>query len=169
MKKFVVLAMLLATSAWAQKRADFAPPACAGNNISFNVKLDDSATTLAQPAPGKALVFFIHESGSGWAIGYPTTRFALDGNWVGADHGDSWFSISVDPGEHHLCADLQSSIVNNRSEFAHFQAEPGKVYYFRTRLTLSRTVELLSLEPIDSDEGRYLVQTFPLSRSTPKK
>jgi hypothetical protein len=52
---------------------------------------------------------------------------------------------------------------------AHLEAEAGKVYYYRTRLVLSRSVELLELEPIDSDQGKYLIASFPLSVSTPKK
>jgi hypothetical protein len=52
---------------------------------------------------------------------------------------------------------------------AHFTAEAAKVYYYRTRLVMSRTVELLELAPLDSDQGTYLIASFPLSVSTPKK
>jgi hypothetical protein len=93
----------------------------------------------------------------------------MDGAWVGANHGDSWFAVSVAPGEHHLCATLQSSFVNQRMELAHLQAEAGKVYYYRTRLVMSGTVELLDFDPIDSDQGRYLIASLPLSVSHPKK
>jgi hypothetical protein len=34
---------------------------------------------------------------------------------------------------------------------------------------MSRTVELLELDAIDSDQGEYLVATFPMAISTPKK
>jgi hypothetical protein len=54
-------------------------------------------------------------------------------------------------------------------ELAHFTAEAGKVYYYRTRLVMSKEVELLELDSIDSDQGQYLVASFPLSVSTPKK
>jgi hypothetical protein len=54
-------------------------------------------------------------------------------------------------------------------ELAHFTAEADRVYYFRTRLVMSRTVELLELDPIDSDQGKYLVVSSTLSVSTPKK
>ena len=93
----------------------------------------------------------------------------MDGAWAGADHSNSYFAVSAAPGEHHLCATLQSSLVDDRFEFAHFTAEAGKVYFFRTRLVLSRSVELLQLEPIDSDQGNYLVAIYPLAISTPKK
>jgi hypothetical protein len=68
-----------------------------------------------------------------------------------------------------MCADLQTSRYEDRTEFAHFQAEAGKVYYYRTRLVMSRAMELLELDPIDSDQGRFLIESFPLSVSKPKK
>jgi hypothetical protein len=64
---------------------------------------------------------------------------------------------------------LQSSLLAQRVELAHFTAEEGKTYYYRTRIVMSRSVELLELEPIDSDQGKYLVALFPLSVSSPKK
>ena len=96
-------------------------------------------------------------------------KVAVDGAWAGANHGNSYFSIFVEPGEHHVCVTLQSSLVAQRVELAHFTAEAEKVYYYRTRLILSRSVELLELNPIDSDQGKYLIASFPLGISSPKK
>jgi hypothetical protein len=93
----------------------------------------------------------------------------MDGVWVGANHGNSYFSVSVEPGEHHVCATLQSSLVAQRVELAHFTAAVGKIYYYRTRLIMSRSMELLDLDSIDSDQGKYLIASFPLSVSAPKK
>ena len=124
------------------------------------------------PETGKARIYLIHEAGipfSRATLGYPTSKFAIDGAWVGADHGVSYFSVSVDPGEHHLCATLQSSLVDDRVEVAHFTAEAGGVYFYRTRLVLSGSVELLELQSIDSDQGHYLAASFPSSTSTAKK
>ena len=50
-------------------------------------------------------------------------KLAVDGAWVGANHGNSYFSVSVEPGEHHVCVTLQSSLVAQRVELAHFTAE----------------------------------------------
>jgi len=68
-----------------------------------------------------------------------------------------------------VCVTLQSSLVAQRVELAHFTAEADKVYYYRTRLIMSRAVELLELEAIDSDQGKYLIGSFPLSVSSVKK
>jgi hypothetical protein len=126
-------------------------------------------STLAQPDPGKARVYFFQDAGTSHTLGYPTVKLAIDGAWVGANHGNSYFSVSVEPGEHHVCVTLQSSLVAQRVELTHFTAEAEKVYHYRTRLVMSRTVELLDLDPIDSDQGKYLIASFPLSVSNPKK
>jgi hypothetical protein len=167
--KIALVAMLFAPAAFAQAPSPGVASACGPGNVSFKVKLEEAASAPAQPVAGKALVYFIHDAGSSAVIAYPTTKIGIDGEWVGADHGNSYFSTSVDAGEHHVCATLQSSLVDVRSEFAHFQAEAGKVYYYRTRLVLSRSVEILELDPIDSDEGKYLVAFYQLSVSQPKK
>jgi len=167
--RFIGLLMLFAASASAQAPPVASPAACGHENVSFKVKLDESQHTLAQPDPGQARVYFVHDAGTSITLGYPTVKLAMDGAWVGANHGNSCFSVSVEPGEHHVCVTLQSSLVAQRVELAHFTAEAEKVYYYRTQLVTSRSVELLELEPIDSDQGKYLIATFPLSVSQPKQ
>jgi hypothetical protein len=176
--KVALAIFFFAASALSQQKVRFgqptanASPACGPARASFKVKVDDTQHVLAPPEAGKARIYFIHEAGIPFnrlTLGYPTSKFAIDGVWVGADHGDSYFSASVDPGEHHLCATLQSSLVDDRVELTHFVVEAGKVYFYRTRLVLSGSVELLELEPIDSDQGQYLVGFYPLSISKLKK
>ncbi len=167
--KIALVALLLAASAFAQTPSAVLPPSCGAVAVDFKVKLDDAQHAMAQPEAGKALIYFIHDSGESLFFAYPTTKIGVDGAWVGANHNDSYFSVLVAPGEHHLCAILQSSLVDGRKELAHLTAEAGKTYFYRTRLVMSKEVELLELEPIDSDQGMYLVASLPLSVSTPKK
>jgi hypothetical protein len=142
--RVAVVALLLAVPAFAQVRPAY-DAACGSGNVSFGVKLDESQHTLAQPDPGEARVYFFHDAGAERALGYPTIKVAIDGAWVGANHANSYFSVSIEPGEHHVCVNLQSSIYTQRVELAHFTAQAEKVYYYRTRLVLSRSVELQSL------------------------
>ncbi|MGA7294786.1 MAG: DUF2846 domain-containing protein [Terriglobales bacterium] len=167
--KFALVTVLFVASAFAQAPPASSPAACGPANVSFRVKLEGSQPTLAQPDPGKARVYFFHDAGTGVTLGYPTIKLAMDGAWVGANHGNSYFSVSVEPGEHHVCVTLQSSMVAQRVELAHFTAEAEKTYYYRTRLVMSRSVELLELDPIDSDQGKYLIVSFSRSVSNPKK
>jgi hypothetical protein len=167
--RIALVTLLFAASAFPQVPPSASTATCGPENVSFKVKLDESQHTLAQPDPGKARVYFFQDAGTSHTLGYPTVKLAIDGAWVGANHGNSYFSVSVEPGEHHMCVTLQSSLVAQRMELAHFTAEAEKIYYYRTRLVMSRTVELLELDPIDSDQGKYLIASFPLSVSNPKK
>jgi len=91
---------------------------------------------------------------------YATVRFGMDGAWVGADNGNSYFALSVDPGVHHLCANWQSSLgrFDKDVDLTSFTAEPGKVYYFTAYVTFeSRGVVTFSLTPTNEDEGKYRV------------
>jgi hypothetical protein len=168
--RIALVALLFAASAFVQTPpAALATAACGPEQVSFNVKKHESQHVLAQPDPGKARVYFFHDAGTSLGFGYPTTKLGINGTWVGANHDNSYFSVSVDPGEQHICASLQSSVADKRVELAHFTAEAGKVYYYRTRLLWSRSLELLELNPIDSDQAKYLIATFSLSVSNPKK
>jgi hypothetical protein len=166
--KVALIGFLFAVSAFAQNPSAVVPLICGSGDVNYKVKLDSTPQTQKQPESGKALVYFIHDAGTSAVFAYPTTKIGVDGAWVGANHSNSYFSIAVEPGEHHVCAALQSSLVDDRSEFAHFTAEAGKIYYYRTRLVMSREVELLELDPIDSDQGKYLIANYPLSVSHEK-
>lgn len=164
--------MLLAASAFAQDRsAVVAASACGPKGINFDVKRDESQHTLSPPEPGKARVYFIQDLGTVSCLGAClTTKIGLDGTWVGAHQYNSYFSVSVEPGEHHVCANPQSHFAsaNHTLALAHFTAEAGKVYYFRTRAFSSKTQGLFDLDSIDSDQAKYLIASYPLSVSHPK-
>ena len=71
-------------------------------------------------------------------IGDVTTRVGLDGTWVGANHGRSYVSFAVEPGQHRVCTDWQSSFkaVQKLSGAADLTAEAGKTYYYRMEVTI---------------------------------
>ena len=157
--KIVVVFMLLAAAAFAQNQPAVAPAACGPKDTNFDVKLDKSQHTLAQPEPGKARVYFIQDLGKVSCIGScGKTKIGLDGTWVGAIQHNSYFSVSVAPGEHHLCA-----APGPITAFAHLTAEAGKTYYFRTRGFNTATQVVFDFEPIDSDQAKYLIASYPLS------
>jgi hypothetical protein len=155
------LVMLFAVSAFTQ-----VPPAvtaaCGPKSGSFEVKLDKSQHALGQPDPGKALVYFIQEGGA--------AQIGLDGAWVGANKNSSYFAVSVEPGEHHVCADVRTprGIPGVPVGFLHFTAEAGRVYYFDAWVVYG-SQSYLFLGEVDSDQARYLIASYPLSVSTPNK
>lgn len=75
------------------------------------------------------------------------------------------FLVRGKPGERHLCVALQSEfpVAPRFVGCVHFTAEPGKVYYFRTRTLGSENRTFLDLQPIDSDQGEFLTAAYPPS------
>ena len=176
--KSVLVLMVLTLSAFAQQGPMPSAPACGSGKAKFEVKLDETQHTLAEPEAGKALVYFVQDVGAVNCLGGCfQTKIGLDGAWVGAVQHNSYFFMSVEPGEHHVCASPQSHVLSATAEkyastrlaLAHFTAEAGKVYYFRTRSHGSQNQELFDLDAIDGDQAKYLIASYPLSVSHPKQ
>jgi hypothetical protein len=167
--KIILSVVLLAVSALAQSQSAPVESACGPGNVSFTVKQDESQHSVAQTHPGKALIYFVQVISAGTGLGTPVTRIGLDGTWVGAFKHNSYFSVSVDPGEHHACMSVQSNNSLGKSvAFAHLTAEPGKVYYLGTQMFGTASWTHLEIGPIDSDQARYLIASTPLSLSHSK-
>jgi len=173
--KTAIVVILFAASAFAQESASVAtaPSACGPLGVNFDTATS-TAQPPAQPEPGKALVYVAEDFPTVQPnIGSPRIKIGLDGAWMGATHGRSYLFFSVDPGEHHLCIKWQSGLerFSKLASFAHLTAEPGKTYYYRARITYSSqwANEYLDLDPVDPDEGQYLVASSPLMTSHPKK
>jgi hypothetical protein len=159
--RIALIMMFLAASAFAQDQSAVAKAACGPNDTDFEVKLDKSKHALMQPEPGKARVYFIQDLGRISCIGAcGKIKFAIDGTWVGAIRHNSYFSVSVEPGEHHMCAAPGPVVA-----LLHLNAEAGKIYYFRTRDFTTATQTLFYFDPIDSDQGQHLIASYPLSVS----
>jgi hypothetical protein len=171
--KATLAVLFLAATAFAQKTGSAVAPGCGATDVKFEVKTDKSQHPVLQPEGGKAVVYFVEDDTQFQSAPKPTTRIGLDGTWIGANHGNSYFYFSVDPGEHHLCANWQSFVglgAGHQSSAAHFTAEAGQAYYFTVRNTWLREVMIakIDLVPLDSDEGQLLASRFAFSSSHPK-
>lgn len=68
-----------------------------------------------------------------------------------------------------MCVKVQS-FRGHPLGFLHFTAEAGRVYYFNWRVIYGEQSEAnLFLGEVDSDQAKYLIASYPLSVSTPKK
>ena len=123
----VVFAILCASEMMRAKT--ILPDACGDADVKFDVKGEKNQPPPAAAEAGKAQIVFT-ESGRGVA------RFGVDGAWVGANDGDSYFAVSVAPGEHHLCMSFQvpalagGKFKQESVRLLSFTAEAGKVYFF---------------------------------------
>jgi len=167
--KILAAIVLLACCAHAKdKRAiSRAEVGCGPQNVKYEVKTNESQHPTPAPEQGKALIYFV-------ADGHLTTSFGFDEQWVGAIDGGGYFFVPIDPGEHHVCAMLQSFLTQEvltrlpRVSVHSLKAEPGGTYYFRTRMVGISTGFVLQLEQLDSDEGRWFVAWSKFSTSHPK-
>jgi hypothetical protein len=173
MKAHFAVFFLVASALAQTNSAPNMAPGCGDPQVKFNVKTDKSQHPDAQPPSGKALVYFVEDDDTFESFPKPTTRVGVDGVWVGANHGDSYLSFAVDPGEHHLCASWQSLVAlgaRETSAAAHFTAEAGQRYFFRVKNVYLRDHAPGHMEfaPIDSDEGQLLASRYVLSMLRPK-
>jgi len=81
------------------------------------------------------VIYFVVDGRSVPGEGY-TSVFGVDGKWVGGLNAGRYFSVPIEPGEHHLCARRQSLLPPGgpRVSVHSLKAEPGGSYYFRTRM-----------------------------------
>jgi hypothetical protein len=164
MKTFAAIVLLSCCAFGQDKAAVSAMEAgCGPQDAKFEVKSDESQHPAPTPEDGKALIYFV-------ADGHLTTPFGVDGKWVGAVNGGRYFFVPIEPGEHHLCAMLQSFLTERgpRVSVHSLKAEPGGSYYFRTRMVGISTGFVLQLDQLDSDEGRWFVAWSKFSTSHPK-
>ncbi len=178
MYRYLFVALVLAAPAFAQNQSVDARAAagCGPADINFSVKTDKKQHAVTPPAPGKAMVYVIEEevTNPGTILpGHITTRVGLDGNWVGANHGASYLSFAVEPGDHRVCSDWQSIIeyMQKLSGAANLAAEPGKSYYFHVYVFTgdNQNQPYLTLEQVDEAQGLLLVSKSALSTSKAKK
>lgn len=166
--KTILAVILFSCVAMAQNDAaiEKAKSACGPGRAHFDVEATDYTNSVTQPTSGKALVYVIAE-------GPITARIGLNGAWVGAVEGNSHLSFPVDPGEHHVCASWQSIFFkgNDAVALSSFTVEAGKIYYFRVRATIQGKYapSLLDMEPLNPDQGSYMVLKSKISESHVKK
>ena len=176
--KTALMILLFASSAFPQgapsATGTAAAPGCGPADFKFEVKPSDSSHPVTQPEPGKALVYFMQDDKVFESHPRPTVKWGVDGNWVGATQSNTYFYISIDPGEHHLCSEWQTAVIvtaGRQASAAHFTAEAGQVYYFRAQDFFLRDTGAanIALGPVDGDEAQLLMTNFGFSSSHPKK
>lgn len=157
-------------------------PGCGPANAKFDISTAKQLPAAPAVQPGKALVYFLQDDLKYDWSPRPTTRFAIDGAWVGATHANSYFYVFIDPGEHHVCANWQSDTTGlawigpkRSTAAAGFTAEAGKIYYLRARdiarVDDNRIVSEpeVELSAVDPDEAQVLMSSFSFSSSHRKK
>jgi hypothetical protein len=169
------------------------PDACGDDKAQFDVKTAEGQPAPAAPPAGKAQIIFVDDDSvktSGFS--FTTFRYGMDGAWVGANKGNSYFVLNVDPGVHHLCMSPQTVSGKGRMTvgITSFTAEADKIYYFDAQLSMvggargtyvppvagangvstpgrtvggSPGVPSIDFVQLDDDTGKYRVKAWKLS------
>ena len=174
--KTIFVLLLFASPLLAQDDAAVARTAagCGPDQVNFDVKTDKKHHPAPKPEPGKALIYVFQDvkEGDVFNLGSPTTKVGLDGAWVGANHGNSYFFFAMDPGNRRVCAAWQSSLPEyaKLASAADLAVEAGKSYYLRVKVD-DRPYHLpaVKMEHIDAAEAELLIASSSLSASHPKK
>jgi hypothetical protein len=170
----LVILLFLSISALTTQTNSLGAPGCGPAGVQFGVKTTRSQNALPAPDFGQGPLGFLARRRKIRTCAEATTRFGIDGTWVGATHSNSYFYVSVDPGEHHPCANWQSKVLlgpRRPTSAMQFVAEAGKIYSIRARdlYIKDRPPAEVKLEAVDNDEAQILMNSFELSSSHPKK
>ncbi len=155
--------------------------ACGAVDTKLNADVAQP-TTMITPETGKALVYLIQRDDQtnalclGRKCGGADVRIGMDGAWVGETKGNSFVALSVVPGQHHLCVNWQSHFKKVSHHEAYLQplsVDSGQTSYFLIHVSAGNgggdaaVPFSLSLEPVNVDEAKMLLETSP--QSTLKK
>jgi Protein of unknown function (DUF2846) len=175
MQGLFALMMFLAPLAFAQSQT--ASPTAAGcgpAEVKFKVLIDQQNHSAGQPESGKALVYLIQDDTQFLSRPRPTTRVGIDGTWVGATQSKSYFYVSVEPGEHRVCASWQSFVgadVAHSTAAVHLTAVAAHTYYFVVRNSYQsqpRNPANIELVSVDDAQGQLLASESAFSTSRHK-
>lgn len=166
----VALGAGLTTFVAAQALASTLPDSCGNDKVTFDVNHQQPQATVAEaePEPGKARIVFIESVDTTSCIGCGVTaRIGVDGQWAGANRGNSYFVYPIAPGSHNLCANWQSKIgyLKNKVSMTSLAAEPGKTYYYKVNVSLASYG--FDLVPVNEDEAKFRLKTASLSIPKP--
>jgi hypothetical protein len=118
-KPFCALLLGCASLLVVQAEASGLPDSCGNDSVRFNVKLESKRPLFAGQQSGQAQVVFIE------ALEKNGTCIGVDGAWVGANQGNSYFSTFITAGKHNFCSDVQSKSGKLQLGMATLNAEAG--------------------------------------------
>jgi hypothetical protein len=162
--------MGMGVSAGAQQAPGSASPlaACGPDGTQFKTSRGAVGDTTAAESADKATVYVIESSDPrrGRVLSRPPVRIGMGGVWMGALEEFSYVRFSAEPGTRHVCAQWSShgNPTQDASLF-NFDVEAGKTYYLRVQITPDFSVDM---QPVSTDEGRFLVGATALSVSHAK-
>jgi hypothetical protein len=169
MKQLVaMLSFCVCLAAGLTARCTTLPNACGDDTVKLDISLQNRVLPAANA--DSATVVFVQRLSEA-CVGCSITRVGFDGAWIGADKGNSFFSATMAPGEHHVCAYWEAPLakIENRIGLLDFEALAGQIYYFEIEVgPRGKDIPVMRLKPISGDMGAFLVSRSKESVATPK-
>ena len=170
------LLLCLSFAAAAMAKETELPDSCGDPNTKFEVTTHESSTALPAPDAGKALIVFL-EPNEEACLGCYTQRFAMDGQWVGATKKHSYFTLQVEPGQHHFCS---TGVMRNTIAIRSFEVKAGGTYFLQARWINfgpvteeehesqvlpagKRAASVYGMSLLDEEKGRYLIKSYEVA------
>ncbi|MHB8303477.1 MAG: hypothetical protein ACYDC6_11660 [Acidobacteriaceae bacterium] len=169
---FVCLSLTSYAAAQNAPTVKQAESACGPSHVNFHVDENANRHPLAPVIAGKAQVYLIEDwvpLGVPAGAPKPIVRVGMDGQWIGADKGDSYLFFAVGPGERHLCVNWQPGFLappHSTTALYAFDAKPHKIYFFRARMPDLPNGSGILLEPLNIDEALLLIAQYPHATSS---
>ena len=132
--------------------------------------------TIHSPSPQPAEA----EKGKARILLVGDAAYAIDGRWVAKTTGNTYFAVSLDPGEHHLCARYSHWLPWEALIFIwtkvtvysvhSLDAKAEETYYFGPRGNPLNppAIAVFHLIQYDSDEGARIVAASKFRGTRPK-
>jgi len=142
------------------KRKEAELRACGTQELRFSARTDKKQHPTPEAPADKALIYVIRPTMFGNMI---HTKLAVNGKWIGANRGNNYFFLSLEPGEHHFCSQSE-----NRSLLT-LEVEAGKTYYLQQKIGLGFWKARHKLVLLNEEEAKKGLAKCHLSISEEKK
>ena len=127
-----------------ESEADRVQRGCGPADIKHGVRIS-AVGRVEQATADKALVHVVRPAASG---GFIQTKLAVDGKWMGVNLGGTYFTVSLEPGEHLLCSEAGNRALMDIS------VEAGRTYYVEQHPVKNFVGKMKnSLRLLDDKEG----------------
>lgn len=172
--RLFALILCLSFAATALAKEIELPDSCGDAKTKFDLTTQKSTTALPVPDANKALIVFI-EPNEPPCLGCAVQKFAMDGQWVGATKKDTYFTLQVEPGQHHFCS---TGMMRNTIAIHSLEVKAGATYFLQARLINGPITEeekasqiipagknalLYGMSLLDEEKGRYLIKSYEVA------
>jgi uncharacterized protein DUF2846 len=127
-----------------ESEADRIRRGCGPPDIKHGVRIN-AIGRVRQMTADKALIHVVRPEAFGSLI---QTKLAVDGRWMGVNLGGTYFTVSLEPGEHLLCSEAGNRALMDIS------VEAGRTYYVEQHPVKNFVGKMKnSLRLLDDKEG----------------